>query len=296
MAHDILEIMSRPIDWFSQFGDVTTTCNGPLVFKDNGARILGVAHLDCVQPTKARPPRRNASYVKGPQLDDRLGVWLMLDALPRLGVRFDLLLTDEEERCRSTAAHFDPPREYNWIFSFDRRGTDFVMYDYETPENAQLMMNCGMKLGQGTISDISFLDHLGVAGYNIGCGYHLEHTKDCYVCLYDTMRQVEKFKVFYERHKDTRLPWTPPPTKTWWFPSTKYKSEVSHWTPAPAMRLSDYPCEGCHDDCFRCPHDADYRTNQSRLVCTECGHEWDMDGDNPFFEECPRCQSVGAYV
>ena len=44
--------------------------------------------------------------VFAPQLDDRLGVWCLLNALPTMGVNLDVLLTTGEEICKSRRAIF----------------------------------------------------------------------------------------------------------------------------------------------------------------------------------------------
>jgi hypothetical protein len=196
--------------WFRRFGDTMKTADGPLVFRDNGASILGVAHLDTV--AWARPVYKG-STVWCPQLDDRLGAWVLCDVLPNMGIKFDLLLTTGEESGRSTASHFVPPRQYNWVFSFDRRGTDCVMYDYETEDRVDLLDGYGFQTGFGSFSDISALTHLGVAGFNFGVGYHGEHTYQCRADLGDTLRQAERFAAFYHGEKNTAQPWVPRPRK-----------------------------------------------------------------------------------
>ena len=106
-------------------------------FKDNNADILAVAHCDVVRPSmpiKFSMSRR-AVYTRG--LDDRLGVF-GIGVLGRMGKKFDILFTDGEESCASTAedalADVLKDKKYNWTFSLDRAGTDVVLYQYETKE------------------------------------------------------------------------------------------------------------------------------------------------------------------
>lgn len=203
----MLDYLTKPIDWFSQFGDMLDTPGGPLVYRDNGANVLGVAHLDTVM---ARAPRfcKGGRVVVCPQLDDRLGAWALLKELPRLGVSVDILLTDGEESGNSTAQYFTPPKKYNWIFSFDRAGSDVVLYEYETPKRKALLRDYGFRVGWGSFSDICWLNHLGVTGFNFGIGYHNQHTPKCYAKLRTTNRQASRFACFWHDLKNTALPWS----------------------------------------------------------------------------------------
>ena len=101
--------LTKPINWFYRYGDVTHTPKGPLIFQDNGADILAVAHLDTVSTHKQRKraPRFIGPKVYTPQLDDRLGVYAILHMLPKHNIRCDVLLTDGEESCASTARFFE---------------------------------------------------------------------------------------------------------------------------------------------------------------------------------------------
>jgi hypothetical protein len=85
-----------------------------LWYTDNGSNILGVAHLDYVPQTthfgSVRIVPGHYSIVYSGQLDDRLGVYTLLDLLPQCGLDFDILLTTDEERCMSTAQDFRTSR------------------------------------------------------------------------------------------------------------------------------------------------------------------------------------------
>lgn len=200
-------------------------------FIDNGASVLGVAHMDTVndawwQPRvlNRRAINKKSSYdrirgtVNAIELDDRLGIYMLTDLLPRLGVKLDWLLTDDEESGRSTAQVFKPTKEYNWIVGFDRAGLDVVMYQYEDMSWASELKSLGMSLETGTYSDIADLGHLGVTGFNWGVGYHKQHTHKCYARVADVMKSARAFVEFYNRHKDEAMPFTPPPVKKqrWW--------------------------------------------------------------------------------
>ena len=183
---------------------------GMYAFKDNGASILAVAHCDTVSLKSA--VRVQKTKVFSPALDDRLGVYLLLDVLPSLGVKMDVLLTDSEEIGMSTARIFDAPdgRKYNWCCSFDRADGEVVMYDYEDRDSdwKSFWDKYGFKLGTGSFSDIVELEDLGCKGFNFGCGYHKQHTPDCYADLRETAKSVNKFMSFYREHHGTHFPHT----------------------------------------------------------------------------------------
>ena len=191
------------IEDFRVLGDVTDTKDGQLIYIDRGCDTLGVAHLDYVDFV---PARLHKNRVYCPQLDDRLGAWVLLYLLPYLDVECDILLTDSEEVGRSTAKYFEPAKEYNWMFEFDRRGTDVVMYEYDSPENRELLDDHEFEVGYGSFSDISYLGHLGITGFNFGVGYHHEHTRRCYANLIDTLTQANKFVGFWDELSDVPIP------------------------------------------------------------------------------------------
>ena len=190
---------------FKQYGEVTMTKDGPYIHIDRGSNVLGIAHLDTVgNHPKVRFFQSNK---KGPgvqcqQLDDRLGAYVLLDILPQVGVDCDVLLTIGEESGRSTGAHFDPPKDYNWMFQFDRGGTDVVMYEYEDDELLQKVIDAGFRAGLGSFSDICMMEFMGIKALNFGVGYEMEHTNHCYAYLKDTVYMVELFKAFYHEYKN----------------------------------------------------------------------------------------------
>lgn len=198
---------------FRHIGDVTETKDGPFIFRDNPkAKIIAVAHLDTVL-------NMNHFYdlsvgkdtvIMNAQLDDRLGAYVLLDVLPTLGIEYDLLLTVGEEQGMSTAAYFDSPKSYNWMFSFDRHGDDVVMYQYESKELRQDLQTAKLKPAKGSFSDICFLDHLGIRGINVGTGYEGEHSDMCYASMNVLRSQINRFKVFYKLFGDKPYPYTMP--------------------------------------------------------------------------------------
>lgn len=121
-------------------------------------------------------------------------------------MKFDLLLTDGEERGCSTARWFVPPRRYNWMFSFDRAGTDVVMYQYDSPANRRLLHRAGFRVGVGSYSDIVDLGFLRCSGFNFGTGYHRQHRPDCYADLRETREMVSRFYSFWSSVRCESLP------------------------------------------------------------------------------------------
>lgn len=213
-------ICKAKIESFESIGTVTDTQDGIHIFKDNNASVLGVAHLDSVLDLN----HFYVNYINGDdivlnaQLDDRLGVYTLLSMLPSLGLNFDVLLTEGEESGRSTARWFKPEKSYNWVFSFDRRGEGVVLYQYSGREWEQALKHSQFRIDQGSFSDISFLDRMGVKCVNVGTGYHGEHNDLCYASMNQYTNQVTKFTHFYAHNKDTRFPHTRTPQATRWTP------------------------------------------------------------------------------
>lgn len=178
-------------------------------YQNNGSNILGVAHLDSVCETRRCDIMETAAgpVVYSPTLDDRLGAYVILELLPKLGITVDWLLTTGEEMGDSTAAYFNTKFQYNWCIEFDRGGTDVVMYQYETPELVEKVKDVGGHVGQGIFSDISVMDHLGISCFNWGVGYRDYHGPRAHAWLEDTFRMVARFGRFYEANKDTSLPY-----------------------------------------------------------------------------------------
>ena len=175
------------------------------VFKDGGegSKVLAVAHTDWV---KYHDPQLslNGEEVKCGQLDDRLGVWVLMYLLKQIlppSMPYDILLTDQEEVSNSTAKLFDPSlhggKKYNWMFEFDRRGIDIVMYDYETPTLVKEVKKYGFNTAKGSFSDICYLSHLKCVGINVGTCYYGEHTDKCHANLTDLVITANMFSRFY---------------------------------------------------------------------------------------------------
>jgi hypothetical protein len=180
-------------------------------YRDNGSRVLAVAHLDTVVARNRRAPRfsdtKNGPKVVSGALDDRLGAYVILGLLPKLGVNCDVLLTVGEEQACSTAEDFQPSKDYDWVIEFDRAGTDVVMYQYEDGASVRAVEASGAEVGFGSFSDIAYLEHLGVKAFNWGVGYGGNyHSVNGYAYLNDTFAMVARYLRFHEQNAGVTMP------------------------------------------------------------------------------------------
>ena len=204
---NLKKILTARIEDFTTLGDCEHTAHGPMIFIDNNAPVLAVGHLDYVQFAKPKIKKqyKNTLIYDCPQLDDRLGVWVILDQLKKAGIKCDVLLTDSEESGQSTAQYFKPPKQYNWMMEFDRQGGGTAMYDYEDQTTRDLLREYDYKVDQGSFTDICELYHLKCKGFNFGVGYHLQHTPKCYANLSETFDSLRKVQSIYTDWKDEYL-------------------------------------------------------------------------------------------
>lgn len=185
-------------------------------FIDRGkkAKTLSVVHFDTVWNGKGPAPVRllqdktgKAIGINTIQLDDRLGAYILLEMLPALGIESDVLITTDEEIGKSTARNFSTSKNYNWIYSFDRRGLEPVTYQYGDVNKWEDAILTWTKIAWGSFSDICDLDELGVCGVNWATAYYLEHTASCRAYFSDVYKVVNDFMYFYRENKDTRFPY-----------------------------------------------------------------------------------------
>jgi hypothetical protein len=135
---------------------------------------------------------------------------------------WDILLTNEEEVCNSTAKDFLTSKKYNWIVSFDREGTDVVTYEYRSkPWLSALGKH--FTIGVGSYSDIRELEHLGACAVNVGNGTHAGHSRGAWLSINEYNMQWGKFLDFYNDNKDKQ-----------------YKHKASKWKWWQAMDNKDY--------------------------------------------------------
>jgi len=167
------------------------------IFIDRKSPVLLVAHLDTIyQPTIQT---ETATHYFGTGFDDRLGCWIAYILSEKL--KTDLLLTDLEENCQSTAKYHSC-KKYNWIAEFDRKGNDVVTYGLQNKKWEKDLSEFWL-IGQGTFSDINFLK-TNICRVNIGIGYYNEHTKYSFATKEIIQQQIEKFEKFFAKHKDER--------------------------------------------------------------------------------------------
>ena len=176
------------------------------IFTNHGSNILGVAHCDTVCDSGFYAVDKRAGIAFSPALDDRLGVYTLLYALPRMGIQIDTLLTTGEESFNSTAILFKSEKQYNWIVEFDRAGVGAVTYDYDKDGWDDIVRKYFISVGKGTFSDISELEFLNCKALNVAIGYEGAHTLGCYFIADDYISQMRKFVSFYSTYKDTYFP------------------------------------------------------------------------------------------
>ena len=192
-------------------GTIHGIVNERYAFMDNGSNVLAVAHLDTVRQEKTFDWVQLAGdcWVFSPRLDDRLGVYTILDLLPKMGLKFDILLTENEETGASTASDFKTAKQYNWIVEFDRTGTDVVTYQYDW--NRKILSKQFPVIQTGSFTDITSLGHLGVKGLNVGVGYHNCHETTAHFSLDEYLTNMERFIRFYNTNKEKRFEHTEKP-------------------------------------------------------------------------------------
>lgn len=225
----------KPISYFEQEGEVTETVNGVFVYKaaEENAKVLAVAHLDSIQqnPHFVEVEHNGNKGYFASRCDDRLGAYVILDLIPELtDLPYDILLTEGEESGRSTAQFFEMPenRKYNWMFEFDREGTDVVMYQYKTTAYAKRLEKLGFKVGIGSFSDIAYLGHLGITGFNFGTGYYNSHGKTAHFVLDHTLSMTSAFVLFLEKYYHTLMPYEEEKGYNRWSRRTSTWSGSSH--------------------------------------------------------------------
>ena len=218
---DLLRELKESYPGFTLLGGGTDW----LAHVDQGASILAVCHTDTVQkPTHfARVQDTNFDWVFCETFDDRLGVYTILDQLPSMGIKMDLLFTTNEERGKSTADLLkETVRPYNWIVEFDRRGDDVVFYEYDSPALHAAIKEVGFLKGAGSFTDICSLEHLKVSAFNVGMGHQDEHGSMARLHLPTYIQQLRLFHKFWQKNKDTAFPHVPPQR-------VRYDRQSAHW-------------------------------------------------------------------
>jgi hypothetical protein len=259
-----------------------------------GVKILAVAHMDVVFDDKdfKSVTTKNDIIVFSPALDDRLGIFTITHLLPQFGIEVDMLFTTDEEKCLSTASDFTRycDKEYNWIVEFDRMGTDVVLYDYDcNVELQEDLKSVGFEIGHGSYSDIRDMEDMGVAAFNMGIGYHFQHTERCCASMVDLSTQLKKLQEFVEHYGEVayeHVPLEKPDVDTdpyWYCRGGKtdryahlrddYRAHTEHWYPQ-AEDFSDPEDE--FDDRFLGDYGKVYRAQ----ACMSGSRRWEELKDN----------------
>ena len=247
------------------------TGENPYWFKDNGSEILGVAHLDtvCMDRHFIIAPITGETLVFSPAIDNRLGAYTIAHLLPSLGITCDILLTTHEEKCKSTAELFVHPegKKYKWIFSFDRKGDDVVMYQFENKKCKSRLEKCGFEVGWGSYSDIAELDTLGCKAFNFGCGYEDYHTRRSFFSLNVFKSQVKKFMGFYWRYKNTHMSHDPKDNhESWGYGGFGSGSDDAYWKSRTKHDGNDIDYKRWNDDYYTNHHGARHKGDDETTV------------------------------
>lgn len=324
------QTMNAPFEYFLGLGAVHVNEQGKqYIFIDNKSDILAVAHLDSVNPSShfAVVTTKNGtgeSRIFSSVVDDRLGAHIILDLLPQHGVKADILLTTDEETGNSTAKFFKTEKKYNWMFSFDRHGTDVVHYRYS--EIRKYLEVAGFKsheISAGAMSDIDYLHELGCLGANFGTGYHDEHNHWAYAVPDEILLNVRRFLNFYHQYKYQHLEYKPisyqtnyqdsykdwrgnyyPGFSNGWKTNGTGTSTKSNLVPCKFCTSMINPktnrkykgvCYGCEihtEKCMGCSKLFDKRKSTNAFICQKClDYIADHRGDHHTGFECPECSS-----
>lgn len=207
--------MLAPFESFAHLGVLGAETDpkfpGRHIYIDRGSKVLGVAHLDSVNnPTHFWC---NSKFIAAPTIDNRMGAWILLHGLPSMGIYPDVLLTENEESCNSTGEDFQPTEvKWNWMFSFDRKDNDVVLYQYGFGQLQTAIKEHGFTIGQGSYSDISSMGHLHIEGANFGCGMQDYHSAHGYVLVEMLTKQLLKFAKLWKTIEHTKFPWEERPS------------------------------------------------------------------------------------
>jgi len=261
----IEEILSEVID---SSNAIVTEHPGYLAHIDRGADVLMVAHMDWVDVPYRFNRDAAKTRIRCPRLDDRLGVYTILDFLPSIGIEADVLLTDDEEIGKSTAKYFVPPREYKWVVEFDRRGEDVVTYDLDSADWLDAIRGAGFNVARGSFSDICYLDSLDCCMMNVAVGYHQEHQPTCYLEISEWKRQMVRFRRFWTRYQNVGFDQDVKPVVEYVPYKSKTNSKPTDWMWAnkPTIGYDSYK-RWTNDRCLVCD---DYLLVNEYELCAAC--------------------------
>ncbi len=244
---------------------------------------LLVCHADTVVNGGTGPHgfsfNKRSDTVTSIALDDRLGVTCLFYGLAYRTPLAEcaMLICDDEEIGYSSAQVFSEKIKPNFLVELDRRGTDVVCYDYDTPLLRSLLTFSGFKIGSGSFSDICYLQSLGVAGFNVGVGYHREHSVECHAKLGDTQAQLERLYKFLGKFGDVRLDHID------CFSSSKSSHFGSGWM----ANSNDDRCDICNKKVI--PKSTNCIMESGILYCSRCYTDYGIaDPDNLRADDYPQ--------
>jgi len=175
------------------------------IYVDNNAPVLLVAHMDTVQTPQLRRWNMGAGF------DDRLGCFLGNQLVKKYPNYFDLLITDFEETCRSTAEFFKPSHDYNFIVELDREGEDYVDYGLCCDYMSNVLSAYGFESGWGSYTDIVELDMCHCSKINLGIGVVNSHQVNSWYDPSVVDRQLTKLmsfvRDFHAYHFEEEIPY-----------------------------------------------------------------------------------------
>jgi hypothetical protein len=306
--HMLAQICTLPEECFGAAFGMQTVRTSDLApedyyhFRDNGSRVLAVAHLDTVVRRNRRRARftdtRNGPKVTSGALDDRLGAYVILGLLPKLGVNCDVLLTVGEEWGQSTAQSFEPGKEYDWAIEFDRAGTDVVMYQYEDEASCAAVEAAGAEVGFGSFSDIAYLEHLGVKAFNWGVGYRGNyHSEAGYAYLNDTFAMVAKYMRFHQQNAGTVMPHHPAPAYAGTYASSYASTgwESAGWAERSGLCpvcFSQGTVDKSANECTQCGYCLDCMSYQDECLCYYPARSYDHRADDDAEDVVARAEAI----
>jgi hypothetical protein len=181
---------------FEKFkNNVVGNFNQQRLFFDNDGSILIVCHADTVIAPRFHHMFDNHVIVAS-GLDDRLGIMLAFHIVNTYDLKADILITDGEESCRSSAKYHEL-KKYNWIVELDRAGTDYVDYGLCSQDfHEHIQKTCKIELGIGSFSDISFIK-TNSSCFNLGIGYYDPHDVYSYCIIEHVELAIERLIALY---------------------------------------------------------------------------------------------------
>lgn len=221
---------------------------------NRGAKVCGIAHVDTVGRYDSpyyTGIHEGSNSVISIHLDDRLGVYTLLDVLSNL-IEIDIILTTNEEQMASTLVNFlyeNPKVNYNWVFSFDRQGEHAVFYDHDNQAWRDKVSEFFYP-DTGSYSDIKHWTRSSAV--NLGVGYYNPHRDFCYALEAVWRDQVIKFLKFYAKNKDRKFAYKKRPS------TLDNNYYLKYATVAPST------CDFCHTV------EAIYRWDLKSKLCDTC--------------------------